>query len=65
MKPGDRGLSALEVTIGRVLRLGVGASSVLLAAGLFLTLLGRGDRIAHTVLTTPFSFSSRRRRRAS
>jgi len=52
VKPGDRGMSALEVTIGRVLRLGVGASSVLLAAGLLLTLLGKGDRVAHTVLTT-------------
>lgn len=52
MKPDDRGLGALEVTIGRVLRLGVGASSVLLAAGLLLTLIGRGDRVAGTVLTT-------------
>ena len=52
MKPDDRGLSALEVTIGRVLRLGVGASSVLLAAGLLLPLFGKGDRVAHTVLTT-------------
>ena len=52
MKPDDRGRSALEVTIGRVLRLGVGASSVLLAAGLLLTLLGKGDRVARTVLTT-------------
>ena len=40
VKPDDRGLSALEVTIGRVLRLGVGASSMLLAAGLLLSLVG-------------------------
>ena len=36
MKPDDRGLSALEVTIGRVLRIGVAASSILLAVGLLL-----------------------------
>jgi uncharacterized membrane protein len=38
VKPDDRGLTGLELAIGRVLRLGVGASSVLLAAGLLLTL---------------------------
>lgn len=50
MKRDDRPLSALEFTIGRVLRLGVGASSVLLAAGLLLALLGGADRVVHTVL---------------
>ena len=39
VKPDDRGVSALELTIGRVLRLGVVASSILLAAGLLLTLV--------------------------
>ena len=51
MKPDNRGLSALELTIGRVLRLGVGASSVLLAAGLLLTLVHEGDDVAPIVLT--------------
>ena len=52
MKPDDRGLSALELTIGRVLRLGVGASSVLLAAGLLLALIHQADGVAPIVLTT-------------
>ena len=51
MKPDDRGLSALEVTIGRVLRLGVGASSVLLAAGLLVTLVDEASRVAPALLT--------------
>jgi len=46
VKPDDRGLSGLERTIGRVLRLGVGASSVLLAAGLVLTLAHEADGFA-------------------
>jgi len=52
VKPDDRGLSGLERTIGRVLRLGVGASSVLLAAGLVLTLAHEADGFAPIVLTT-------------
>ena len=52
VKPDDRGLSALELAIGRVLRLGVGASSVLLAAGLLLALIHEADRVAPIVLTT-------------
>jgi len=51
VKPDDRGLSALELTIGRVLRIGVDASSVLLAAGLLLTLVHEGDDVAPIVLT--------------
>ena len=52
MKLDDRGSSALELAIGRVLRLGVGASSVLLAAGLLLALIHEADRVAPIVLTT-------------
>ena len=48
----DRGLSALELTIGRVLRVGVAASSILLAVGLLLTLAGVADDVARVVLTT-------------
>ena len=51
MKLNDRGSSALELTIGRVLRLGVGASSVLLAAGLLLALIHEADAVAPIVLT--------------
>ena len=51
MKPDDPGLTGLELTIGRVLRLGVGASSVLLAAGLLLTLAHEADGFARIVLT--------------
>ncbi len=47
----DNRLSVLEITIGRVLRLGVRASSVLLAAGLLMTLLDKGNRIAPVLLT--------------
>ena len=50
MKQEDRALSALEFMIGRVLRIGVGASSVLLAAGLLLALLGGADRVVRIVL---------------
>ena len=46
MKPDDRGLSAFELTIGRVLRIGIGASSILLAAGLLLT-LSTGRTVLH------------------
>jgi uncharacterized membrane protein len=52
VKSDERGLSALELTIGRVLRIGVGASSILLAAGLLLTLLHQPDGVAPIVLTT-------------
>ena len=52
MKLNDRGSSALELIIGRVLRLGVGASSVLLAAGLLLALIHEADGVAPIVLTT-------------
>jgi len=48
----DRGLSALELAIGRVLRLGVRASSVLLSAGLLLALIHEADGVAPIVLTT-------------
>ena len=51
VKADDRGLIGLELTIGRVLRLGVGASSVLLAAGLLLTLAHEADGLAPIVLT--------------
>ena len=44
-------MTALELAIGRVLRLGVVASSILLAAGLLLTLV-HVDRAAPVVLTT-------------
>src|SRR5207237_486776 len=46
----DRNLGALELAIGRVLRIGVAASTVCLAAGLLLTLAGLGGRIAQAVL---------------
>jgi uncharacterized membrane protein len=52
VKLNDRGSSALELTIGRVLRLGVGASSVLLGAGLLLALIHEADGVAKIVLTT-------------
>jgi len=52
VKLDDRGSSPLELTIGRVLRLGVGASSVLLAAGLLLALIHEADGVAPIVLTT-------------
>ena len=45
-------MSALELTIGRVLRLGVLSSSILLVAGLLLTLVDVADRVASIVLTT-------------
>ena len=51
MKLDDRGSSALELIIGRVLRLGVRASSVLLAAGLLLALIHEADGVAPIVLT--------------
>ena len=51
MKP-DLRIGALELAIGRVLWLGVAASSVLLAAGLLLTLVGGADRVVQFVLTT-------------
>ena len=51
MKPDEDGLSALELAIGRVLRLGVVASSILLAAGLLLTLVDREDRAVSIVLS--------------
>ena len=52
MKPDDPGPSALELTIDRVLRLGVGISSVLLAAGLLLALVHGADGVALIVLPT-------------
>ena len=52
MKPDEGGVGALELTIGRVLRLGVVASSILLVAGLLLTLVDVADRVAGIVLTT-------------
>ena len=52
MKPDGGGMSALELTIGRVLRLGVLTSSILLAVGLLLTLVGVADRVAGILLTT-------------
>jgi uncharacterized membrane protein len=42
----------LELAVGRVLRLGIMASSVCLAAGLMVTLVGGGDRIGSRLLTT-------------
>jgi uncharacterized membrane protein len=49
--PGRDG-GSLELAIGRVLRVGVAASSVCLAAGLLLTLAGRDGRVAQVVLTS-------------
>jgi len=51
VKPDDRSLDSLELAIGRVLRLGTGVSSVLLAAGLLLTLAHKADGFAPVVLT--------------
>ncbi len=42
----------MEVGIGRVLRIGVAASSICLAAGLVLTLLGDSGAAADALLTT-------------
>lgn len=52
MKPDEGGMSALELTIGRVLRLGVLVSSFLLVTGLLLTLVDVTGRAASIVLTT-------------
>jgi uncharacterized membrane protein len=52
VKPDEGGVSALELTIGRVLRLGVLASSILLVVGLLLTLVDIADRVAGILLTT-------------
>jgi uncharacterized membrane protein len=52
VKREGRSLGALEFSIGRVLRLGVAASSILLAAGLLLALLGGADRAVSIVLAT-------------
>ena len=52
MTPPDRGPDALEPAIGRVLRLGVAASSSLFTAGLLLTLVEGADRVVRVVLTT-------------
>ena len=51
MNRDNRGLSVLEITIGQVLRLGVRGSSVLLAAGLLMTLLDERNRVAPILLT--------------
>ena len=51
MKPDDGGLSVLELTIGRVLRFGVVTSSILLVAGLGLTLAGGVEHVARFGLT--------------
>jgi uncharacterized membrane protein len=51
MKPDNRGQGGLELAIGRVLRVGVAASSVLLVVGLLLTLVHEADDIAPVVLT--------------
>jgi uncharacterized membrane protein len=48
--PDERDLGALELAIGRVLRAGVAASTVCLAAGLLLTLAGMDGRVARAVL---------------
>jgi uncharacterized membrane protein len=50
VKPDPRVLGGLELAIGVVLRLGVGASSVLLAVGLLLTLVHGPDGVALLVL---------------
>jgi uncharacterized membrane protein len=42
----------LEVAVGRVLRLGVAASSTCLGAGLVLALTAPGSRLANTLMTT-------------
>ena len=47
-----RDAGSLELAIGRVLRVGVFASSVCLAAGLLLTLAGQAGSVAHVVLTS-------------
>lgn len=43
--------STLERTIGRVLRVGIGATTVCLSGGLALTLMGIGRRPAELLLT--------------
>ena len=52
MNPAGRGAGSLELAIGRVLRVGIAASSACLTVGLLLTLAGRDGRVAHAVLTT-------------
>ena len=52
MPPAGRDAGSLELAIGRVLRIGIVASSVCLAAGLLLTLAGQGGSVAHVVLTS-------------
>jgi uncharacterized membrane protein len=48
----ERDLRALEVTIGRVLRVGIVTSSICLGAGLLLSLTGESGRIANVVLSS-------------
>lgn len=45
-------LGALELAIGRVLRVGVATSSVCLAAGLILTLIGQPGGLANVALSS-------------
>jgi len=47
---GDAG--TLERLIGRVLRIGIGATTVFLSVGLALTLMGVGSGLANLLLTT-------------
>lgn len=52
MHPAGRDAGSLELAIGRVLRVGIAASSVCLAAGLLLTLAGHDGSVANAVLTS-------------
>ncbi len=52
MRPAGRDAGSLELAIGRVLRVGIVASSVCLAAGLVLTLAGQGGGVAYVILTS-------------
>ncbi len=52
MQQAGRDAGSLELAIGRVLRVGIAASSACLAAGLLLTLAGQDGSVAHIVLTS-------------
>jgi len=52
MQSSESTLGALELVIGRVLRVGVATSSVCLAAGLILTLTGQPGSLARVALSS-------------
>jgi uncharacterized membrane protein len=51
-QPAERDLGALELTIGRVLRVGIATSSICLAVGLGLTLIGQAGSLARVALSS-------------